>query len=44
MKPASSATTLVALLTALVTFVDGDSVPRLMTLRQGLSQAARRKR
>ena len=39
MRPASSATTLVVLLTALVTCVDGDSVPRLMTLRQGLSQA-----
>jgi Tol biopolymer transport system component len=39
MRPASSATTLVVLLTALLTFVDGDPVPRLMTLRQGLSQA-----
>ena len=39
MSPASSATTRVALLTALVTCVDGDAVPRLMTLRQGLSQA-----
>ena len=39
MSPASSATTRVALLTALVTCVDGDAAPRLMTLRQGLSQA-----
>jgi Tol biopolymer transport system component len=39
MRPASRATTFGVLLTALVTFVDQDSVPRLMTLRQGLSQA-----
>ena len=39
MRPASSAATLVVLLTALVTCVDGDSVPRLLTLRQGLPQA-----
>jgi Tol biopolymer transport system component len=38
MRPASSTTTLGVLLTALVTLVDGDSLPRLMTLRQGLRQ------